>query len=191
MSSDSVRPRTRERLLVLVTGLPGSGKSTVAEAVAEPLGAAVLGHDWTMSGLRPYTELQLVLDAIPTGHQVVGWSILNALARAQLRCGRSVVLDGVARAPEIDACRETARSESARMVLIATQCSNVLVHRSRIEGRQRLIPNWYELDWNQVEQSLASWDQPLDADLHLDTAEAWDVIFSQLCSQFDWIDSSS
>jgi dephospho-CoA kinase len=36
----------RRPTLVLVTGLPGAGKSTVAEATAEVLGAAVLGHDW-------------------------------------------------------------------------------------------------------------------------------------------------
>ena len=97
----------RRPTLVLVTGLPGTGKSTVAEATAEVFGAAVLGHDWAMSGLRPYQELQDALDAMePSGHRVVGWSILYALAAAQLRAGRSVVLDGVARRSEIAACRE-------------------------------------------------------------------------------------
>jgi hypothetical protein len=107
--------------LVLVTGLPGTGKSRVAEAAAEALGAAVLGHDWAMSGLRPYQELQDVLDAMePSGHRVVGWSILNALAAAQLRAGRSVVLDGVARRSEIAACREKAQREDSRFMMIAT-----------------------------------------------------------------------
>ena len=38
-------------LLVLITGLPGSGKSTMAEVAGRSLGAPVLGHDWAMSGL--------------------------------------------------------------------------------------------------------------------------------------------
>ena len=87
----------REPSLVLVTGLPGTGKSTVAEAIAQRLDAAVLAHDWAMSGLRPFSELQVVLDDMGLrGHRTVGWSILNALARLQLRSGRSIVLDGVA-----------------------------------------------------------------------------------------------
>jgi hypothetical protein len=36
------------------------------------------------------------------GQGAVGWSICRALARAQLRRGASVVLDGVARPGEID-----------------------------------------------------------------------------------------
>ena len=85
-------------LLVLITGLPGTGKSTMAEIAARELGAALLGHDWAMSGLRPYREIQGALDAMdPPGHRDVGWSILWALARAQLRMGSSVVLDGVGR----------------------------------------------------------------------------------------------
>ena len=92
--------------MVLITGLPGSGKSTMAEVAGRALGAPVLGHDWAMSGLRPFAEVQDALDAMGTrGHRGVGWSVLWALARSQLRLGSSVVLDGVARDPEVDGTR--------------------------------------------------------------------------------------
>ena len=159
----------REPSLVLVTGLPGTGKSTVAGAVARWVNAAVLAHDWAMSGLRPFEEIQAALnDMGRSGHRTVGWSILNALARAQLRAGRSVVLDGVARAPEIAGCEAVARSEAAPLIVIETHCSDLELHRSRIEGRQRLIPDWYELDWSHVERSIATWEQPRHVDLRLD-----------------------
>lgn len=32
-------------------------------------------------------------------------------------------------------------------------CSDVAIHRERIEGRQRNIPGWYELRWEQVERA--------------------------------------
>lgn len=139
------------------------------------LGAAVLAHDWAMSGLRPYPEIQEVLDAMdPPGHRVVGWSILNALARAQLLRGSSVVLDGVARAPQIAHCRQTAQELSAELVVIMTQCSDLEVHRLRVEGRQRAIPNWYELSWSHVRATLADWETPDGIDLFIEATDRWE-----------------
>jgi predicted kinase len=156
------------QLLVLVTGLQGTGKSTVADAAGAHLGAAALGHDWAMSGLRPYPELQRTLDAIEFGHRQVGWSILCALARSELRRGRDVVLDGVARSPEIARCRDLAAAERARFVLVVTECPDAAVHRSRVEGRRRAIPDWYELDWDHVRRARDTWVPVADPDLVLD-----------------------
>jgi predicted kinase len=172
--SDANRPGAGMPVLVVVTGVPGTGKSSVAEVAAGLSQASVLGHDWAMSALRPYPGLQRELDDMePAGHRTVGWAIMAALAREQLRNGRSVVLDGVARAPEVAMCREAARSESGRMVVITTRCSDRDLHRSRIEGRRRLIPDWYELDWEHVEKALAQWEPPDGADLCLDASDPW------------------
>jgi predicted kinase len=157
-------------LLVLITGLPGSGKSTMAEAAGQALGAPVLGHDWAMSGLRPFPEVQEALDAMGVrGHRSVGWSVLWALARAQLRLGSSVVLDGVARQPEVDGTREVASEEGAGVAVVMTSCGDAALHRSRVEGRRRAIPNWYELDWDHVEQARSAWVPPHDLDLVLES----------------------
>jgi predicted kinase len=159
-------------LLVLITGLPATGKSTMAEVAARELGTPVLGHDWAMSGLRPFAEVQAALDAIAGGHRSVGWSILWALARAELRMGGSVVLDGVARAPEVAATRALAVEEGAGSLVVMTECADAAVHRSRVEGRQRLIPNWYELDWDHVEAAHKSWVPLQDVDLVLGATAA-------------------
>jgi predicted kinase len=159
--------------LVLVTGLPGTGKSTAAAGAAARLGAPVLAHDWAMSGLRPFEELQRALDSMePPGHQPVGWSILLALARAQLRRRSSVVLDGVARRAAIDRCREVAAAEGAAFVLVLTECDDLAIHRSRIEGRERSIPDWYELDWDRVQRSRARWERPHQVDLTLQATDS-------------------
>jgi predicted kinase len=134
----------------------------MAAAAATHLGAAVLAHDWAMSGLRPYPELQGALENMdPPGHRQVGWSILQALARAQLRRGCSIVLDGVARAPEIAQCRSLAEEEAARFLLVLTKCEDATLHRSRVEARRRDIPNWYELEWDHVLRSREAWE-PID-----------------------------
>jgi predicted kinase len=159
--------------LLLITGLPGTGKSTTADQAAELLRAPVLAHDWAMSGLRPYQELQQALDSMmPAGHQPVGWSILLALARAQIRRGSSVVLDGVARPEAIDRCRTVAAEEGALFLVVLTECVDHSIHRSRIERRQRSIPDWYELDWDHVRRSRAKWDRPESADLILQATES-------------------
>jgi predicted kinase len=156
-------------LLVLVTGLPGTGKSTMADVAGARLGAPVLGHDWAMSGLRPYPELQETLDAMGLrGHRGVGWSILWALARAELRRGRPVVLDGVARAPEVAGTRALAREEGAACFVVLTGCTDPELHRDRIAGRHRGIPGWYELDWEHVARARREWESLDAVDLMLD-----------------------
>jgi predicted kinase len=122
-----------------------------------------------MSGLRPYTELQRALDTIEFGHRHVGWSILAALACSELRRGHDVVLDGVARASEIARCRDVAAEERARLVLVVTECPDAAVHRTRVEGRRRAIPNWYELDWDHVQRARDTWAPVPDPDLVLDS----------------------
>ena len=160
------------RHLVLITGLPGTGKSTMAEVAGRTLGAPVLCHDWAMSGLRPYPELQEALDTMGRrGHRGVGWSLLWALARSQLRLGSPVVLDGVAREPEVEGTRLVAREEGVGSLVVLTSCRDAGVHRSRVEGRQRQIPHWYELDWDHVERARASWAPPGDVDLVLEAAD--------------------
>jgi predicted kinase len=168
-------------VLVVVTGIQGTGKSTVAAAAGRMLDASVLGHDWAMSGLRPYEAVERSLDEMgPGARRAVGWSLLCALARSQLRQGRSVVLEGIVGEEELANCRRVAHDEGVSVVLVVTRCSDLALLRSRIEGRQRLIPNWYELTWDHVERTLGTWEEPQDPDLVLDTTMSWDGAESNL-----------
>jgi hypothetical protein len=55
--------------------------------------------------------------------------------------------------------------------VVITTCSDRDLHRSRIEGRQRGIPDWYELDWPHVERVMTSWEPLEGADLVLDASD--------------------
>jgi hypothetical protein len=138
-----------------------------------------------MSGLRPFPVLQDALDAMdPTGHGPVGWSILCSLARAQIRRGSSVVLDGIARAVDVDLCRRVAIEEGAVLVIVLTECTDLENHRARIEGRRREIPNWYELDWPHVERTKSTWIPPAEVDLRLDAVDPAEMNQTRLSQLF-------
>ena len=180
-----VQSTTGQPLLVLVTGLQGTGKSTVAGLVAELLGAPLIAHDWAMSGLRPFPAVQAAMDTMdPPGHGLVGWSLLQALTRSELRRDSSVVLDGVARAPEIEMLRALAQVEGAQFFVVMTECSDPTLHRSRVDSRQRGIPDWYEIDWSNVERSRKSWDPNLSVDLRIDSAKPVQTMKSSLRFHF-------
>jgi len=159
--------------VVLFTGPPGTGESTLAAAAAEVLAAPVLGWDWAMAGLTGFEELQSAMRSMsaPT-YRSVGWSLLWNLAVAQLRRGASAVLDGVARAPEVARTRQLAGNEGAACLVVATSCADPERHRARVEGRSRGIPGWHELTWDHVSRVVAGWEPPADADLHLDATAA-------------------
>lgn len=136
--------------LVVVSGWTGAGKSTLADGLASEFGATVVSFDWVMSGLR---ALPGVWDAVekPTEMQRrVGWNLLSRVAEQQLRRGSSCILDLVAREEPRLEWEALARCYNARFGVIECVCSDEAIHRSRVEGRDRAIPDWYELDWDQV-----------------------------------------
>lgn len=126
-----------------------------------------------MAALTPFDEIQDSLRTLShLDHRRVGWSILWNLATTQLRRGCSVVLDGVARDVEISGTRDVAAASEATCLVVVTSCSDTDVHRGRVEGRERAIPGWHELDWDHVVNLLARWEAPSDADLYLDSMNA-------------------
>lgn len=159
--------------LALFTGAPCSGKSTLAEAAAAELGAAVLAWDWAMAGLTWCSTVQDAVESLdrPTQRRL-GWSILANLAEAQLRAGRSVVLDGVARDEQVATVRDVARRHDARSVVVLTTCADRDRLRDRCDGRVRAIPGWHELTWDHV--GSFAWDPPTDVDHTVDTAPSPD-----------------
>lgn len=163
---------TPRPLLVVCTGPPGTGKSTIANEVALRLGATVLGWDWAMGALTWCEPVQSALASLDrVTHRRVGWSLLRNLGEEQLRLGRSVVLDGVARADEVAVCRKLAQRLGTRCVVVLTACEDRELLRRRIQARDRAIPGWHELAWEHVEDFLGRWDAPDDVEIVIDTSD--------------------
>jgi predicted kinase len=143
--------------LVLIGGPTGSGKSTMADAVAAELGATVAGFDWLMSGLRAFPEIWAAVEYPVEQQRAIGWSLLGRVAEQQLRRGASVVLDLVAREQPREHWAQLASNYGAAFHVIECICSDPAVLRERVEGRTRSIPDWYELRWEDVERSRANY----------------------------------
>ena len=162
----------RHARVVIFTGVPGTGKSTLADEISRDLGAPNVAWDWLAAGLTPFPEVQNVLDAMERDtYRNVGYSLMSQLVEKQLRNRQSVVLDCVVRERARARWAEIAASHGAPVFVVECVCSDVDVHRSRIVGRVRAIPGWNELDWRFVEMSRRSYE-PLDCEkLVLDAVE--------------------
>jgi predicted kinase len=166
-------------MLILVTGTPAAGKSTLAEAMARHLGnCTVVGWDWVMAALTQYPTVQAAVSGLHwQQHRRLGWSLMWSVAEQQLRSGRSVVLDGVAREPEIEETRSlAARTLATHCLVVALECRSEERARERVAGRRRQIPGWHELTWEQVDRSRRHWATPETADRVVETSDDPDPV---------------
>ena len=136
--------------LIIFSGLPGTGKSTLAEVLAKDFGIPVFAKDWLeatllRSGLNP------VVESKPP--RSVGYELLTVLAERQLRLGQSVILDSVAGSETIRSTwRQLSKQYDADWRVIECMCSDEIIHRIRLQDRKRNIPGWHELEWSEVER---------------------------------------
>jgi predicted kinase len=147
--------------VVIFTGLPGTGKSTLAEQVARILRAPAFAGDWLMGGLKPAHKAIAQLDR--SDYLAAWFGLLRTLVTRQLMLGQDAVVDDLVTGDQLAAWSETAARFSARLFLIECVCSDQDTHRVRIEGRVRGIPGWHEVGWDHVERMRGELT-PLTAD---------------------------
>jgi predicted kinase len=136
-------------MLIVFSGLPGTGKSVLAEALGRELGIPVFAKDWLEATLLQ-CELVPGNEAKPLGS--VGYQLLTVLAERQLMLGQSAILDSVASTESIrSSWKQLAAQYDAEWRVIECICSDESLHRARIGIRQRNIPGWHELEWSEVE----------------------------------------
>lgn len=151
---------------ILVAGVPGAGKSTLAEGLARELRAPVFSLDWQLGTLTSFQQLtDEDIEALAETMLIAG------LAR-QLQLGLDVVLDVTGHeAQERERYQRVAESLGARFVGVECVCSDPQVHRSRIEGRDRGIPGWRPtVAWEHVQRMQGRWQAWPEPHLVVDAA---------------------
>jgi predicted kinase len=155
---------------IVFAGLPGTGKSSLAEAVGRRLGVPVFAKDWLEATLRRCGLAES--DGCTRSSGYASYELLTTLAERQLAMGQSVILDSVASFERIRSqWRTLAERYGAQWRVVECTCTDEALHRERLTGRERGIPGWHELDWSEVER-VRDYYEPWDEDrLMVDTAE--------------------
>jgi predicted kinase len=153
--------------LIIFTGLPGKGKSTIAEAVGRELGIPVFAKDWVEGALK---STDLVTESSEKYLGSAGYALLTVLAERQLMLGQSVILDSVASTESIrKAWKTLGEKYNADWHVVECICSDIALHRKRLSERQRGIPGWYELKWAEVEYVISYYFPWIEEHLILDS----------------------
>lgn len=135
--------------IIAFTGLPGTGKSTLAERLARTLRTPAFAGDWMLGALTPYRILgDLDGDAYISLHD----HLLATLVVRQLLLDQSAITDCVMTDATAKRWQEIADEHGALLRVVECVCSDLGVHRSRVDGRVRGIPGWHEIDWAHVER---------------------------------------
>jgi predicted kinase len=138
-------------VLVVVGGLPASGKSTVASGLVRRTGLAYVRVDSIEQAIRRHGVL--------SGPE--GYSVGYAVAADQLRFGHGVIADSVnPLAVTRDAWRAVAADHAADLVEVEVACSDPAEHRRRAETRTPGIPGLRQPTWQDIlDRDYQRWDR--------------------------------
>lgn len=131
-------------MLIIFSGLPGVGKSTLAKDVAKQIGATYVRVDSIERGMA-----ESVLKIHPA--EDAGYTVGYSVAEDNLRNGQCVVADSVNPIDRTrDDWRAVAQAAGCDAIEVEVICSDLDEHRRRIERRiiehpDLRLPTWHDV----------------------------------------------
>jgi len=139
-------------VLVVLAGLPGTGKTTLGRAVSHLLEATFLRID--------SIETAIARCGLAVADSLVGYAVGTAIAADQLRAGRTVVVDAVSPITEArNGWVALAAATGSVLRLVEVTCSDSGEHRRRVERRAfdgQPAPTWQQV----LDRRYDAWTDP-------------------------------
>ncbi|MEO1056395.1 MAG: AAA family ATPase [Actinomycetota bacterium] len=141
-----------------MTGLPASGKSSIAAAIADRANLPLFSAD--------PLEAALIRRGITRDHGsgYAAYDLLETLVDTHLGMGQSVVVDACNHLDTMRAAwSELCRLHGAELFVIECGCSDPTIHRRRFDERERGLDGFPEPSWEDVEtvrDAWTSWPEP-------------------------------
>ncbi|WP_281833066.1 AAA family ATPase [Vibrio nigripulchritudo] len=167
-------------ILYIFSGLPASGKSTLASLLAAQTGAMYLRIDTVEQGLRDLCNFNV---------EGEGYRLSYRIIRDNLQLGVSCISDSC---NPIDLTRQewqgVADDVGAKHVNIEVCCSDSIEHEYRVNTRQTVVKNLKLPDWQQVQNRQY---EPWKSDVvRIDTAnQSIEESFADLVEKLRGLDS--
>ena len=158
--------------LIVFAGMLGTGKTSLARAVARQLRAVYLDKDTIKECALDLAE-RMKLDQAQQLAGPLSYELLIGLARDNLSLGLPVVLDSPA---GYQAFRERvkglARSAKVELRLIECICTDEKLLRQRVESRAQDLPAHRTRDWATYQHEQTQFERLTERRLVVDTAES-------------------
>ena len=169
----------KQPVLYIFSGLPGAGKSTLAQRLADKLGCVYLRIDTIEQAIRDLCSFRV--------EKGEGYRLAYRIAADNLNIGISVIADSC---NPVELTRaeweDVARNSSARHLNIEICCTDKVEHRNRVETRVSDVQGLRLPTWPEVEQrEYHTWTKER---VVVDTfGKTIDESFDQLCDTLSTI----
>ena len=140
-------------MLLVVSGLPGTGKTAVARAIADRMSAAHLSIDRVENAMLGAGADK----GWTTG--VSAYEAVRVMAEDNLARGMTVVVDAVNDSEAArDTWRQAAGAAATQVRFVLLTLSDAVEHRRRLEGRERGMVHVGEPTWEQVQARATAYE---------------------------------
>jgi predicted kinase len=163
--------------LLLMRGLPGSGKSTLSRALSKRLGWPIIDKD----------DIKDILDGHTPQAGGLSYEAMFNIAHRQLLQGLNVICDSpLTFSRSYEKAQLIAAATHASLVIVECTCSDEQEWSQRINRRKQLqLPAHHQTDWDNLQTNRAKMENEMnypisDPRMIVDTVRPLDEIVSEI-----------